>query len=880
MAWFAVMGAESVAYHEENVLGRADDHPGQALDYYGSRGETPLRWGGAVADHLGLSGEVTPEAFRAIFGPGGCRHPVTGERLVSTTKPGYEIVVSVDKSVSLLGMLGRSDDLHAILDAQTQGTMASLEAAMQERGGRRGRAAVVTPTTGLLWAVTRHGTSRAGDPEAHDHILIASVAWMLDAKGGWKGLYSALLRDLAEAACMVGRLESAAKAIELGYAIELVAGRSGRARDWRIAGIPQEVCDIFSKRRDEIDDYIEARGEHGYRARRVAAKKTRAAKRFTGVDELLPRWIAELEVHGWTVDDLVAALDAARAGCSGLLTALTDRDIEDLTTELMDPDGDFLTRWKVFGRSRLVAEIAPRLYGHDPAELDRVVDRVVASPQVVPLIGIAGVREQPYTAAAVLANEQTIADTIDRLTSRAGPAVDLAAVEQAVAAKQAEIRRSLTAGQQAAIASICDDGSAVKLVVGVAGSGKTTALDAASSALEAAGYAVVGTATSGQASRTLGREARVASRTVRSLLWRLEHGQLSFDDRTVVVLDEAAMTADADLARLLWHVHGTGATVVLVGDHRQLPAVGPGGALAAVTARHPEIVTVMDENVRQVDVDERRALTQLRHGDVDAAVAFYADNERIAFDPNSTEVLAGMVRAWATDTHAGHHSLLLAWRRRSVAQLNRLARYETRRRDWLTGDDLEAPGGRRYAVGDQVVTLAPNHDAQLVTSQRARVAHVDHEARSLVVETDEGRRVVLAGDAIDADHLDHGYALTVHREQGATSDRAHVLSEGGGRELAYVALSRARHRTTVYTVADDAEQAVEKIADDWATDRDQPWISPTTRVGEDPRTRPAPVAADDGPPVHPSVARMQQQLARIERRAAERQEHEPPGLAL
>ena len=48
MAWFKTMGADSVEYHEQTVLGRADDHPGQALDYYGSRGETPLRWGAPV----------------------------------------------------------------------------------------------------------------------------------------------------------------------------------------------------------------------------------------------------------------------------------------------------------------------------------------------------------------------------------------------------------------------------------------------------------------------------------------------------------------------------------------------------------------------------------------------------------------------------------------------------------------------------------------------------------------------------------------------------------------------------------------------------------------------------------------------------------------
>jgi hypothetical protein len=75
------MGADAVEHHRETVVGRGDDHPGQALAYYAPRGETPLRWGGVEAARLGLSGEVTPEAYEAAFGHGGFRHPVTGERI-------------------------------------------------------------------------------------------------------------------------------------------------------------------------------------------------------------------------------------------------------------------------------------------------------------------------------------------------------------------------------------------------------------------------------------------------------------------------------------------------------------------------------------------------------------------------------------------------------------------------------------------------------------------------------------------------------------------------------------------------------------------------------------------------------------------------------
>ena len=165
---------------------------------------------------------------------------------------------------------------------------------------------------------------------------------------------------------------------------------------------------------------------------------------------------------------------------------------------------------------------------------------------------------------------------------------------------------------------ICGSGRAVDVIVGVAGSGKTTALDVAARALEAAGYQVLGTATSGQAARTLGHQARVPAATMRSLLWRLDHGQLTLDRRAVVVLDEASLTSDVDLARLLLCAERAGSKLVIVGDHRQLAPVGPGGALQAVLERHPDIVTVLDQNLRQRDPAERVALDHLRAGEREA----------------------------------------------------------------------------------------------------------------------------------------------------------------------------------------------------------------------------------------------------------------------
>ncbi len=100
----------------------------------------------------------------------------------------------------------------------------------------------------------------------------------------------------------------------------------------------------------------------------------------------------------------------------------------------------------------------------------------------------------------------------------------------------------------------------------------------------------------------------------------------------------------------------------------------------------------------------------------------------------------------------------------------------------------------------------------------------------------DGRRHRLTGDELAHDRLAHGYAVTVHRSQGATHDTVHVLEDGGGRELAYVKMSRARDRTTVYAVADDLDQVAGDLRREWGSERRQRWAidtgTPVTDLAE------------------------------------------------
>lgn len=257
----------------------------------------------------------------------------------------------------------------------------------------------------------------------------------------------------------------------------------------------------------------------------------------------------------------------------------------------------------------------------------------------------------------MLATEQAIEAVAGRLIGRETQlTVGRLATGLVIADKERALGWPLTDSQRHAIALVFASGSGLDLIVGVAGSGKTTALDVMRTGYEGNGYRVLGTAISGQAARTLHDEARVDSRTIASLVWRLEHQQLTLDNRTVLLIDEAGMADDQAILKLLTAVDVAGARAIVVGDHHQLDAVEAGGGLEALIRRHGPAVHVLDENIRQRDPAERAALEQLRAGSVSEAVAWYRERERIVTAPNRHQALDAAIDAWEADLRAGRES--------------------------------------------------------------------------------------------------------------------------------------------------------------------------------------------------------------------------------
>jgi ATP-dependent exoDNAse (exonuclease V) alpha subunit len=258
------------------------------------------------------------------------------------------------------------------------------------------------------------------------------------------------------------------------------------------------------------------------------------------------------------------------------------------------------------------------------------------------------------------------------------------------------------------------------------------------------------------------------------------------------------MVPTRELAELVDQVEHVDGKVVLIGDHRQLPEIGAGGAFRGLVQRG--LAVELSENLRQAERWERVALDHLREGRAEQALAAYGGHDRLAVEPTGDEVRDRLVRDWLKlDDPDG--SLMIARLWADVADLNLRARTRLRETGAVSGLQIELAGGS-FGVGDRVVLKLNDARLDVSNGQRGRVVSVDPTTVTMSVEVD-GRtarldRQFLSGTTRDGDPtLLHGSAITGHVAQGLTVDHSLVLASGGmSSEWAYVAL-RAHDVITV-----------------------------------------------------------------------------------
>jgi hypothetical protein len=388
--------------------------------------------------------------------------------------------------------------------------------------------------------------------------------------------------------------------------------------------------------------------------------------------------------------------------------------------------------------------------------------------------------------------------------ARRVPTVPNEQVEHVVREREQPLSRE----QAVMVHAIAASPERVICVVGHAGSGKTTALAALAALADSfrrEGYVAIGAAPSGVAAANLAAETGLPTGTLHRLLAEAkQHGGLP--NRCLVIVDEAGMADTRTLSRLLWQAEHAHAKLVLVGDQAQLPAVGPGGLYAAIVERKGAIE--LTGNHRQRDQLERNALALLRAGRAVDYLGHAAQQGRLNVADTRAETKARLLADWWQAACADPvGSVMIAYRRADVVELNSVARALLDDQRRLGSRRLRLESGLELAVGDRILCTRNDRRLSVANGSRGTIVDIDRKEREVVVDLDDNRRVVLPSRYLEAGHVGHAYALTGHKTQGLTVERAFVLADDRRalKEWGYVSLSRAREQTRLYTLESQLE---------------------------------------------------------------------------
>lgn len=432
-------------------------------------------------------------------------------------------------------------------------------------------------------------------------------------------------------------------------------------------------------------------------------------------------------------------------------------------------------------------------------QFNAVMGAMRSAPDLVEL-GADGRGEDRFTTRDMIEAEQRLHRAAELMAERERHEVDNG--ERLDALTRAEQRGLVLSGEQAEALAHVTDGRDLGVVVGYAGTGKSAMLGVAREAWEAAGYEVRGLALSGIAAENLESGSGIASRTIASVEHGWGQGRDVLTSRDVLVIDEAGMVGTRQLERVLSHAAEAGAKVVLVGDPQQLQSIEAGAAFRSIHERHGG--AEIGEVRRQREDWQRDATRDLATGRTGDAIRVYDAHGMVHEAQTREQARDELIERWDRDRQAApeRSRIILTHTNDEVRALNEAARERMREAGDL-GDDVRLAverGERSFASGDRVMFLQNERGLGVKNGTLGNVEQVSE--RSMSVRTDDGRNVSF--DVKDYDRIDHGYAATIHKAQGMTVDRIHVLATPGmDAHGSYVALSRHRDGMDLHYGRDD-----------------------------------------------------------------------------
>lgn len=785
-------------------------------DYYLSGGEPPGWWWGKAAACLKLQGTVLAPDLNAVF-----KGKLHGKALVqnaghSTRRPGFDLTFSAPKSVSVLWAVAPDDMRQAIIQAHRAAVEEALSYVQDEAAfTRSGKAGEILHKADILVALFEHGTSRALDPHLHTHALLVNIALAEDL------IPRALVHTpIYEHAMVAGALYRCALARELQSSLHLKIERDGSS--FKITGVSQAFCDEMSKRRAEI---VAAAGEAGLETARQMQKATldtRQAKVTVPSRQSLH--------ENWKKDGLAFNFSEAQARDLPRQQPSATPQSEAFDKAMKRAVTSLTSERSHFAGMDLLRAVATESQGNGMRP-DEILEKVKIAIQTDPQFRLLGMEDSPQE--RVITTEETWSRETQLLAAAKAlhlmrphtassmawstPMIENTIYEHRLSAEQAQAVRHL----------VYRDHGKLRVLEGLAGTGKSSAFRVAREIWEKRRMEPFGVALSGKAALELKKNSGMNTMTFAKLeamykpSWRrtLAHeakmlgrafaGKGRYDNkppkltpRHVIVVDEASMLDTRQMTWLLKKAQSVRATVVLAGDRLQLQAIGQGGAFSLLADRFGK--AQLNDILRQKDPEYRQAVFDLANGESRKALTYFHKQGQLHIEKSPDATLLKLVEDWKARElpHDMGQSLIFTSTREQAAAANLLCQKARLDAGHLRRLASIQHRGERFYINDRVLFTAPNHKRGVVNGQIGVVEAVNPFTHSIKVRMDQEQVIDLplrrkTGIAL-------GYAVTTHKGQGSTVDRGYVLAGGAMmyKQIAYVQASRARLRTDIYLTGD------------------------------------------------------------------------------
>jgi hypothetical protein len=436
------------------------------------------------------------------------------------------------------------------------------------------------------------------------------------------------------------------------------------------------------------------------------------------------------------------------------------------------------------------------------------IGQVLARADIVKLADPASGQVMRYTTRQTLAAEHLAEAAAARLYAKRSfqasePA--LAAVLESVRAEGKTLR-----ADQMEVLRHATGAEGLAIVVGKAGTGKSFAMASVAAAYAAEGYNVQSLAPTNKVASALRRDG-LDARTIHNALGGLDRGKSKWNDRTVVMVDEAGMVSTRLMARVLSHAEHAGAKVILLGDAKQLASMERGGMFEYLAGLHG--AGELGEVVRQRGAEQRNLAVRASQYDFGAALTILEGQGGIVTLDRSEDRIAKAAELWGTRrAQAPDRSLFVVTASNADAAAANRAMREIRRARGELGADHILPtvdGPQPFAQGDRILfsgsaSLPESRDAGLVNGNAGIVTRIEGVRLSVALDgAKPGETVTFTvgkdPEAGEFDAIRQGLAGTIFKAQGATYDEVILIDSPSMRaSAAYVALTR--HRVSVQVV--------------------------------------------------------------------------------